>query len=366
MRVALKETKGMGMGVYATQAIPAGQVVLKIPLELWYPMSAGCAWTRLNDEEPKLCEDLIEFAKVNSRTNKTRSLLVGSASLIVHLLRELANKEAIATPHLDMIPKTLHVPLFWSDDKLARLQASPIVNKVERRRKLVYELYSQVIGPNAGSAITPPNFAWGWSLILSRAISNMKDQMPFAVVPMLDFFNHASEGEKQSGFCTHWFDHEEKAFMVQTLQAVEADDQLFISYGDLGNSELLRLYGFCLDKNPWNRVRVVPEGVENLTIECNLNGSMSLDRLNNEIDTPTLNSDQIARHLEYALSKYGTTVEADVIELTQIREQKALFKPVQPEATPSTCEFQDIIDHEQALLARIGEKRSIAACLNAV
>ena len=44
--------------------------------------------------------------------------------------------------------------------------------------------------------------------------------------------------------------------MHQLMQAFKKMEQVFISYGQKSNAELLLLYGFSLDRNPFNAVEI--------------------------------------------------------------------------------------------------------------
>ncbi|CAM9726295.1 unnamed protein product [Laminaria digitata] len=77
-----------------------------------------------------------------------------------------------------------------------------------------------------------------------------------ALVPYADLFNH-------NPFANSYIDARQSGFFTKTDEVVVYADrsykkmeQVFISYGPKGNADLLLLYGFSLDRNPYNSVDV--------------------------------------------------------------------------------------------------------------
>jgi len=91
-----------------------------------------------------------------------------------------------------------------------------------------------------------------------------------ALVPYADFINHspfssAYTDARESG---SWlFKDSEQEIILYADRGCRKIEQVYISYGPKSNSELLLLYGFALEKNPYNstiRADIDPLADENL------------------------------------------------------------------------------------------------------
>ncbi|CAM9949032.1 unnamed protein product, partial [Sphacelaria rigidula] len=101
-------------------------------------------------------------------------------------------------------------------------------------------------------------FQWAFAILFSRAIrlGGLSTGEAVALIPYADLFNH-------NPFANSYIDARQTGFFAKTDEiAVYADraykkmEQVYISYGPKSNSDLLLLYGFSLDRNPYNSVEV--------------------------------------------------------------------------------------------------------------
>ncbi|CAM9250188.1 unnamed protein product, partial [Choristocarpus tenellus] len=101
-------------------------------------------------------------------------------------------------------------------------------------------------------------FQWAFTMLFSRAIrlAGLSTGEAVALVPYADLFNH-------NPFANSYIDAKQVGFFQkEDVIAIYADrgykkmEQVYISYGPKGNSDLLLLYGFSLDRNPYNSVEV--------------------------------------------------------------------------------------------------------------
>ncbi|GBG27145.1 Histone-lysine N-methyltransferase setd3 [Hondaea fermentalgiana] len=372
--VTVESADGMGLGLVATRKLRAGQPVLRLPESLWRPLSADEAYVQLKDRHPALLDDLMDFAQAQDIPMQSRLLLVGSVCFVLHLLREIAAPSSEATAlHLNAMPKSVSTPLFWDATQMARLQASPLVSKISERRQLIDSIFTHVVEPHVGAMpeanVTPSNFSFAWSLLLSRAISDLRSRMPFTLPPVLDMMNHVSaanasqissflphsalgseptatvspmSADVPQGKCQHWFDHLSSSFVVAPLQDVPEGSQLFISYGDLSNADLLRLYGFTMEANAFDGVDfLVSTPTGPARHRCRIDGSLEYPQDGPRVDPLTLE-----RSLSRCLEAYESSARDDLSFLkTQVRAS------------------QDVID---ATRVRLGEKQSLERALAAL
>lgn len=104
--------------------------------------------------------------------------------------------------------------------------------------------------------ITPDLFLWAFVMLFSRAarLTSKQSGEELALVPYADLMNH-------NPFSNTYIDAQKSGmplFSRKEEVAVYSDrsykkfEQVFINYGDKGNGDLLLLYGFALDRNPFD------------------------------------------------------------------------------------------------------------------
>ena len=98
-------------------------------------------------------------------------------------------------------------------------------------------------------------------MLFSRAIRlrSATGGETLALVPYADLITHspysaayvdARKGERP----LPWAEREDDDVILYADRAYKKFEQLYISYGQKSNAELLLLYGFALDRNPFNSV----------------------------------------------------------------------------------------------------------------
>jgi Rubisco LSMT substrate-binding/SET domain len=98
-------------------------------------------------------------------------------------------------------------------------------------------------------------------MLFSRAIRlrNMKQGETLALVPYADLINHSpfSQAYIDARASGDWlFKDGEEEIILYADRAYRRMDQIYISYGPKSNAELLLLYGFAVERNPYNSVDV--------------------------------------------------------------------------------------------------------------
>ncbi|TFJ81448.1 hypothetical protein NSK_007409 [Nannochloropsis salina CCMP1776] len=180
-------------------------------------------------------------------------------------------------PYIDVLPTTEEVDptLVWPEEDLALLETSPLVaatrslkRKLAAEFALLEEQYmrarSDVFDP---SVFTFEAYLWAFINIFSRAIRvkiggkrgpSGEEEESIIMCPYADLINH-------NPFANTYIVAEKPFKMFNPIRGEEvitiyADkdykkmEQVYISYGPKSNADLLLLYGFCLDRNPFNSV----------------------------------------------------------------------------------------------------------------
>ncbi|KAF0473732.1 SET domain-containing protein [Gigaspora margarita] len=182
-------------------------------------------------------------------------------------------------PYVDILPHTLHTPLFYDNTLRACLDGTSLKSAVDAKSNKLRREYN-TLRPyfNQWSAqpsttdnnvndghdiITFDHFIWGdgvfWSRVLSfgsriASDSNLVgiDPDDYHLVPFLDFANHSLRPYAR------WELTNEGVELILTKsdspEPILPDTEICISYGDKPNSELLFIHGFTLNDNPWSAI----------------------------------------------------------------------------------------------------------------
>jgi len=169
--------------------------------------------------------------------------------LMVWLVTESADKESFWAAYLSLLPQDFtSFPLYWSEEDLAELQASSLRESVLSTKKLLQQAYARLkqnlLDPNASlfpAGVTYEQYLWAYCVASSRSWNFGND---FALVPLGDLLNHQSDAGMPGIDITGQY------IEVNATRDYAKGDQVFISYGNKSNSELLGTYGFILEDNP--------------------------------------------------------------------------------------------------------------------
>ncbi|CAB4422787.1 SET domain-containing protein [Rhizophagus irregularis] len=171
--------------------------------------------------------------------------------------------------YIDILPRTLHTPLFYDQILRACLDGTslkPAVDAKFNKLKKEYESFRPLfnkwsnIEENGGhDVVTFEHFRWAdgvfWSRVLSFGSRFQTINSPigdesddFHLVPFLDFANHSLTPHAR------WEIGPEGVELILTRsdspEQITPDTEICISYGDKPNSELLFVHGFTLSDNP--------------------------------------------------------------------------------------------------------------------
>jgi len=244
-----------GRGLLARRNINEGDELLTIPMDLC--MSIDTARNVFGS-------DII--------TNGMNEYLAIAALLIEE--KFVKGEKSFWKPYLDVLPEVDEVnPTFtWSDEDLSFLAGSPVVAATQSLQNKLKREYDDLLGGENGlctrfpdrfprDKFTHENWVWAFTMLFSRAIRlrNLKEGEALALVPYADLINH-------SPFSGAYVDaREEGDWLIKTGEEeviLYADrgyrkmEQIYISYGPKSNADLLLLYGFALERNPFNSVDV--------------------------------------------------------------------------------------------------------------
>ena len=282
-------------GVKATSAINVGDVLVELPRE-------SCL-VLMDDAElpfPEFCTNEL-WAKLTEQ-NKW------AVKVALNLLHERSLGDASPfRTYIDQLPKRFDLLSQWSDDELSLLQYPAVARAAEGQRKEDDDAFELVRKHSPDTlknpAVTKESLVWALNMVRSRVFSGRlsdvaqtkKSLLPkalaagtafaafltsqtqegrwlavfamlalvvfdkepepgeeggaklaYVLMPLIDAFNHADFPEKTE------FEFSASAFRLRSPARVSRDQEIFISYGALGNDELLTRYGFVADEAPAN------------------------------------------------------------------------------------------------------------------
>jgi len=241
-----------GRGLLARRNINEGDELLTIPMELCMTLKVA---------RKALGEDVI--------TDGMNEYLAIATHMIYERYQLKENSEMSA--YFGVLPEVDEVnPTFtWSDEDLSFLGGSPVVAATQSMQAKLRREYDDLIPsllerfPNRFSkeAFTYENWIWAFTMLFSRAIRlrNLGNGEALAMVPYADLINHspfsgAYVDARQKG---SWlFKEGTEEVILYADRSYRKMEQVYISYGPKSNGDLLLLYGFALERNPYNSVDV--------------------------------------------------------------------------------------------------------------
>ncbi|GAA5952253.1 hypothetical protein JCM21900_000467 [Sporobolomyces salmonicolor] len=267
--VGFKQFDGMGRGAVALLDIEPDTLLFSIPRSLLLTTSTAALPSLLPAE--------------------SWSALSGWTPLILSMMYEYL-RTATWTPYLSLLPPpgSFNSLMFWSDDELADLKGSMVLGKIGKEE--AEQEFKETVGPfikeheavlGKAEDYTLELFHWMGSLVLSRSFhvdhkeeeegkedeeedsddeeeDEREDVADVAMVPFADLLN------AQSGCDNARLFYEPLTLNMMATSRIPAGTQIFNTYADPPNSDLLRRYGHVDDMNEADLVEVGLESVVDL------------------------------------------------------------------------------------------------------
>lgn len=231
-----------GRGCVAVKGIVQGEPLFEVPL------SVIMSKERALELVPCLPEETDEYI-----------------AIAILLIQERARgTDSFWKAYIDVLPRDEElVPLFrWNEADLELLKGSPCVTAgISLRSKLSVEFHAidDTVFCKDRARFPADVFdiaAWEWAfaVLFSRAIMLTKEQR-IALVPYADLLNH-------NPFCSTYIDVQKTTLTGDRFVTLYTDrpysrmDQVYVTYGPKSNADLLLLYGFVVDRNPYDSVEI--------------------------------------------------------------------------------------------------------------
>lgn len=243
----LRMNKDGFRGIYSTKDIKKDDIILKIPREY-----------------------IIQYSKINKNDIPSMSeKLYNSNSLIaMYLLIKSLKETTHWKPYLDTLPEKLDEYIYYYDQKKldslknTSIQCKGVYNFNQHMKNIIFDskiIYKWLIKKN----ILPekyksyPDFFKLFLrfriLVCSRIFGYMRSgKEETGMVPYADLFNHSHDPN------TYWYyDDKMKSFIVLATKDIKKNTEIYDSYGEKTNIELMMYYGFTIKDNEHSKLHFV-------------------------------------------------------------------------------------------------------------
>ncbi|CAN1794259.1 [Fructose-bisphosphate aldolase]-lysine N-methyltransferase, chloroplastic [Linum perenne] len=226
-----------GLGLVAKRDIGRNEVVLEVPKKFWInPKSVE------GSEIGRICGGLKPWI-----------------SVALFLIREkLKGDGSDWKAYLDVLPESTDSTLFWSEEELAELQGTQLLNTTQGVKQYLQKEFQRVeqdiLKPHKQmfpSNVTLEDFTWAFGILRSRAFSRLRGE-DLVLIPLADLINHSQD------ITTEDYAYEIKGaglfsrdllFSLRSPVSVKAGEQVLIQYDlNKSNAELALDYGFVESK----------------------------------------------------------------------------------------------------------------------
>ena len=149
--------------------------------------------------------------------------------------------------YFELLPKNYdNFPIFYTQKELEYLYGSPFLNLVINKKIDMQMDYNKLCEKVENfKKFSFEKFCKARCVISSRVFGiTIQDIKTDALVPFADLLNHRRPRQ------TQWFyDDERNAFIVQAIENIEPNMEIFDSYGKKSNARFLLNYGFSIENN---------------------------------------------------------------------------------------------------------------------
>jgi hypothetical protein len=171
------------------------------------------------------------------------------APLAVSIVLEQTDSNSFWKPYLDILPPQIELPCLWPPEDLDFLKSAKIFKAIQRdfsriERKIALLLKDTTF---VGTENIWREYRKACSVISSYSFCDGKI---VSMVPFADLLNH------RTGLNNARLFFKRDGLVMKTIKSCKRGDQLYNTYGDLGNSELLLQYGFIDSDNPFTQISV--------------------------------------------------------------------------------------------------------------
>jgi hypothetical protein len=248
----IKHTEAAGNGLFSKQDVKKDTSIIVIPFHQILSSSKALEHQEFANTVHQILaqsEQMNENVEELARSKENESLVL----MLFLIYARFVNTGTDWAPYIDILPSldSFEENHFLFKDEVAfRGTCLEQIHKT-KTQQLMQEFES--FGPGWTNDITFDMYQWAYCCFWSRVValdSDYETQVTNGIndgdkvmLPMFDFANHTQEPNMRWKL-TH------KGVELVALEDIDAHQQLFISYGDKPNQELIFLHGFTIKDNP--------------------------------------------------------------------------------------------------------------------
>ncbi|CAO3649021.1 unnamed protein product [Cunninghamella echinulata] len=292
------------------------------------------------------------------------STLTGWSPLILCMMYEMKNDDSFWKPYFDILPRTFSTPMFWPDVEL--LKGTGVIGKIGKEEAdQIYDnqfipiikahptlfdpkIHTKELFHTCGSIIMAYSFHDEYKTEEEEEQEDEEedeeedyDEGVLTMVPMADMLNH------KTGYNNARLFHEPEELVMKAIKPIQQDDQIYNTYGDLCNADLLRKYGFTDENNPYDLCEIDGQNVMNLACPKDNDETLKEEKLNFLMEEGVMD-DFFVIDTEYEIP------EEMIISVIVFSSSTDIFKKM---ASKSKLPSPKINDQVQQVLINILENR---------
>jgi len=154
---------------------------------------------------------------------------------------------------LDILPEKFNLPISWSEEDKSRMEGTGVLEMIGDPEQDFRQTFAKTGAKMPACTALPVDtlralYFYSGSLVSSYSF--MEPDGTILMVPMADMLNHRTGHNNARLF----FGRDE--LQMVCVKDVKTGEQLYNTYGDLGNAELLFKYGYMDEVNAFSKVEL--------------------------------------------------------------------------------------------------------------
>jgi hypothetical protein len=235
-------TSPFGYALRALSDIPEGSLLVSLPPSLQLSYSKAL--------DPQGLMSLIDMVPKE---------LWGAKLALKVLYERTLGEDSAFWPYIENLPVGFSgIPLFYTKNDIDALEYPPVSGQIVKRCRWVADYSNSaavpgenIFGNDAKTVLSPNMIGWALSSVTSRAFRPKGEGSEAAMLPLIDMCNHSFDpNAKVAGSRTT------DELSMSSLREIRAGEDVLLSYGNLPNDFLLLDYGFVVENNPYDTVKL--------------------------------------------------------------------------------------------------------------
>ncbi|XP_052072608.1 N-lysine methyltransferase setd6-like [Mytilus californianus] len=178
----------------------------------------------------------------------------GWIPLLLSLMYEYNNPQSKWRPYLDLVPdfKQLDLPMFWTEtERKSLLKSTGVIEAVDKDIKNISTEFNDIVLPFVKKhsdlfgecCLNLEFYKQMVAFVMAYSFTEppddeFDDSPPPMMVPMADILNHVAKNNAQLAF-------ETDALKMVAIKTIKKGEEIYNTYGQLANWQLLQMYGFA-------------------------------------------------------------------------------------------------------------------------